>query len=145
MSDKSQAQDGDEIRSDIEGDVSGQVAVGKDIRQTQTVGGGAAEVTEKDLEQLRQQIETLKQQVRAEAPEDKVGPAVERLEELELAVATKDEPDLTTMEYVKQWFGRHLPQFAGAVSGVVVHPIVGRLVEAAGDAAVSEFKRRFGD
>ena len=33
---------------------------------------------------------------------------------------------------------------AGAVTGIIVHPIVGRLVEAAGDAAVAEFRQRFG-
>ncbi len=135
---------GDEIRADIEADVSGQVAVGKDIKQTQTVGGAAAEVSEDDLQELRGQIEALKEKVKAEAPPEKAESAVERLDELERAVVEKDEPDLTTMEYVRQWFGEHLPQFAGAVSSVVVHPIVGRLVEAAGDAAVAEFKRRFG-
>lgn len=135
---------GDDIRADISGDVSGQVAVGKDIHQEQTVGGGAGEVTEEELQELRGQIEALKEQVKAEAPQEKVDAAVERLDELEKAVVEKEEPDLTTMEYVRKWFGEHLPQFAGAVTSVVVHPIVGRLVEAAGDAAVSEFKRRFG-
>lgn len=141
MSDKERS--GDEIRADIEGDVSGQIAVGKDIRQTQSTGGGPA-VSEEDIQELRQAIKALKERVKSEAPPEKAEAAVERLDELETAVIEKDEPDLTTMEYVKQWFGEHLPQLAGAVSSVVVHPIVGRLVEAAGDAAVAEFKRRFG-
>jgi hypothetical protein len=47
------------------------------------------------------------------------------------------------MEYVKNWFGKHLPGLAGTVVGVLVHPVVGKLVEAAGDAAADEFKKRF--
>jgi hypothetical protein len=48
------------------------------------------------------------------------------------------------MEYVKGWFAKHLPGLAGAVTGVIVHPIVGKLVEAAGETLAAEFKRRFG-
>ena len=51
---------------------------------------------------------------------------------------------MTTMEYVKRWFVKNLPGLAEAVTGVVVHPIVGKLVEAAGDALAAEFRRRFG-
>jgi hypothetical protein len=48
------------------------------------------------------------------------------------------------MEYVKRWFVKNLPGLAGAVTSIVVHPIVGKLVEAAGDALAAEFRRRFG-
>ena len=64
--------------------------------------------------------------------------------ELEEAVTAK-KPDLTTMEYVKRWFARNLPELAGAVTGVIIHPIVGKLVEAAGDGLAAEFRRRFGE
>ncbi len=57
-------------------------------------------------------------------------------------MATK--PDLTTMEYVKNWFEKHLPQMAGAIISVLVNPIVGKVVEAAGELAAGELKRRFG-
>ena len=33
--------------------------------------------------------------------------------------------------------------FAGAVASVIVHPIVGKLVEAAGDMIASDFRRQF--
>ena len=66
------------------------------------------------------------------------------MKELEQAV-TEKKPDLSTMEYVRSWFLKNLPGLAGAVTSVVVHPIVGKLVEAGGDALVSEFRRRFGD
>ena len=77
------------------------------------------------------------------APPEKKDAALERVDELEEAI-TAQEPDLPTMEYVKRWFVRNLPDLAGAVTSVVVHPIVGKLVEAAGDALAAEFRRRFG-
>ena len=134
---------GDVIRATISGDVSGQVAVGKGITQTQTVGAARPEVTEGDLAELRQVLADLKEKVAAEAPPEKKGAALERVDELEQAI-TAEEPDLTTMEYVKRWFVKNLPGLAGAVTSVVVHPIVGKLVEAAGDALAAEFRRRFG-
>ena len=132
------------ITSNITGDVSGQVAVGTDIEQRQSLGGSASEVSEAELAELRQLLKALQTRVAAEAPVEKREAALERVAELEEAVTTP-EPDLTTMEYVKQWFARHLPSLAGAVTSVVVNPIVGKLVGAAGDAAVSEFRRRFGE
>ena len=137
-----QGSSGDEIRATIHGDVSGQVAVGKRITQEQRIGP-RAEVTEADLAALRQMLADLRAQVAAQAPPDKRDAALERVDELEEAL-TAEEPDLTTMEYVKKWFGKHLPQLAGAVTSLVVHPIVGKLVEAAGDALAAEFRRRFG-
>ncbi|HHS98224.1 MAG TPA: hypothetical protein ENK08_10095 [Chloroflexi bacterium] len=134
---------GDEIRATISGDVSGQVAVGKGIIQTQVTAEARPEVTEEDLAALRQMLAELKEKVAAEAPPEKKEAALERVQELEEAV-TAEKPDLTTMEYVKQWFVKNLPGLAGAVTGVVVNPIVGKLVEAAGDALAAEFRRRFG-
>jgi hypothetical protein len=138
-----QEKSGDVIRAIISGDVSGQVAVGKGITQTQTVGAARPEVTEAELAELRQALANLKAWVEAEAPPEKKEAALERVEELEEAV-TAEEPDLTTMEYVKRWFVKNLPGLAGTVTSVVVHPIVGKLVEAAGDALAAEFRRRFG-
>jgi len=69
--------------------------------------------------------------------------ATERVDELE-AAATAAEPDLSTLEYVRNWFAKHVPAFLGAVTGIVVHPVVGKLVHAAGDAVAAEFEHRFG-
>ncbi len=133
---------GDEIRVNISGNVSGQVAVGKDIVQRQTVQA-RPEVTEADLEVIRQMLADLRAQVSAQAPPAKKEAALERVNELEEAI-TGEKPDLTTMEYVRKWFTKHLPQLAGAVTSVVVHPIVGKVVEAAGEVAAAEVRRRFG-
>jgi hypothetical protein len=138
-----QAPSGDVIRATISGDISGQVAVGKGITQVQSIGATRPQITEADLAKLRQVLTDLKAKVTAKAPPEKKDAALERVGELEEAL-TVGEPDLTTIEYVKGWFVKNLPDLAGAVTSVVVHPIVGKLVEAAGDALAAEFRRRFG-
>jgi len=130
------------IKVKVGGDVSGQMAVGENIKQVSTKTTG--NVTKAELEELHQLLATLRSKVEAEAQPDKKDAALERVEELEQAVADK-KPDLSTMEYVRNWFIKNLPGLAGAVTSVVVHPIVGKLVEAGGDALVGEFRRRFGD
>ncbi len=144
MSDSTQG--GDRITGTVTGDVSGQVAIGSGIRQSWTVGV-PERPTEDELAGLRQALEELRAQVAAAAPTPEVqAAAAERVSELEAAVMPAEgaEPDLTTMEYVKKWFLKNLPALAGSVTSLVVHPVVGKLVTAAGDAAVAEFNRRFG-
>jgi hypothetical protein len=139
-----QQKSGDTIQATISGSsISGQVAVGKNISQTQAIGATQPQATETELAQLHQLLADLKAQVEAQAAPAKKDAALERVGELEEAI-TAQEPDLTTMEYVNRWFAKHLPKLAGAVTSVVVHPIVGKLVEAAGDTLAAEFRRRFG-
>jgi hypothetical protein len=130
---------GQSITATIGGTVTNsQVAVGNDNVQTQTIA--AAPVTDAELAELHQLFDALKAQIVAEAPPERRAAALERVEELEQATLA-DEPDLTTMQYVGKWFGSNVPKLAGAVAGVVVHPIVGKLVGAAGDALVAEFRK----
>lgn len=129
------------IHVKVGGDVSGQLAAGENITQMSTKTTG--KVTKAELEELSQLLATLRSKVEAEAQPDKKDAALERVGELEQAIA-EEKPDLTTMEYVKNWFVKNLPGLAGTVTSVVVHPIVGKLVEAGGDALVGEFRRRFG-
>lgn len=136
-----QENSGDDIRGTISGDVSGQVAVGKGI--SQTTGKAQGEVTKDELAELRQAFRDLRAQVDAESSPDQKEAALERVDELEEAV-TAERPDLTTMEYVTRWFAKNLPALAGAVTGIVINPIVGKLVEAGGDALTAEFNRRLG-
>lgn len=128
------------IQVTVGGDVSGQLAAGENITQVSTKSG---EVTKAELEELRQLLATLRARIEAEAQPDKKDAALERVEELEQAI-TEKKPDLSTMEYVRNWFVKNLPGLAGGVTSVVVHPIVGKLVEAGGAALVGEFRRRFG-
>ena len=129
------------IRASITGDVSGQVAVGQNINQSRSEI--QRPVTSDEVQQLRQMLDQLKKRVDAEAPAEKKQAALERVDELEQAM-TEKKPDLSTMEYVKNWFGKNVPGLAGAVVSVVVHPIVGKLVEAAGGLLTADFRKRFG-
>lgn len=134
---------GDQISANISGDVSGQIAVGKNISQVYQSGPlQPLEVTPAELEELKEVFKVLKAQISTSTAPDRRASALERVDELEEAV-TADKPDLTTVEYVKQWFVKHLPALSGAVTGVIIHPIVGKLVEASGDMAAEEFRRRF--
>lgn len=130
------------IHGEVHGDVSGQVGIGRDIKQSQSIGKAPVPVTDEELATLKEQLAQLRELVSQQAPSEKQDAALERVEELSDAV-TAGEPDLATMEYVKNWFGKNLPALAGAVTSVIVNPIVGKLVEAAGDAVAAEFRRRF--
>ena len=131
------------VNVSVGGNVGGQLAVGDNITQTQTMQSVSPGPTEEELKTLSALIEDLKKQVSSEAPSEKKEPALERVAELEGAITAKA-PDISTMEYVKNWFVKNIPQLAGAVTGLVVNPIVGKLVEAAGETISHEFKRRFG-
>src|SRR5215510_7878669 len=104
-----------DVRATISGPVSGQVAVGSGITQTQKVTSGSAGVTNEDVLALRALIQNLEAQVAAAAPLDKRSAAIERVREMEEAI-TADVPDLTTLEYVRQWFGKHVPGVLGSVT-----------------------------
>ncbi len=125
------------ISGTIGGSASGQIAIGQDITQIHTE---AAPVSEADL---RQAIDSLRAQVPQQAPPDKQAQAVQQLEELHKAV-TAPKPELSTMESVRNWFVQNIPTMAGAVTSIVLSPLVGRLAQAGGDLLVSDFKHRFG-
>ena len=126
------------------GDNSGQLAIGDNNSQHSLVNSQntTAATSPADLATLRQMFTSLKTQVAEAAPEDKKASALERIDELEDAI-TADEPDLTTMDYIKRWFVKNLPTLSGAITSVVIHPIVGKLVETAGTMAADEFQERF--
>jgi hypothetical protein len=134
---------GDTISATISGNISGQVAVGQNITQAQIIGAAKPAVTEADLAELRQALADLLTQVKAQASPEQKQAAVERVQELGEAV-TANEPDLSTMEYVKRWFVKNLPGLAGAVASIILHSTVGKLVKAAGDTLAADFRRRFG-
>jgi hypothetical protein len=131
---------GDYIVANI-GANSGQIAVGKNIHQVQQIGSGN-QVTEADLKQVQQLFAELKQQIELEAPPDKKDAALERVTELQEEVSSP-KPALSTFEYLRNWFLKNIPSLAGAVTAVVVNPIVGKVVEAAGTIAAGQLKHLF--
>jgi hypothetical protein len=136
---------GQDFNVSIGGSVPGQVAIGNDINQRYVrIQNEVPTVTESDLSELRQAVEAVKAQIVAEVPPDQQGAALERVDELQEAVVAK-EPDLTTLQYVRKWFGKNLPALAGSITGLIIHPVVGKIVEAAGELAASQFRALFGD
>jgi len=136
----------DDVRVHIGGSVheGGQVAVGQHISQSYVrADSDRPGVTEADLAELRRAVEAVKARIVAEVPPEQRAAAVERVDELEEAVVA-DEPDLTTLQYIRKWFVKNLPKLAGAVTGLIVHPVVGKIVEAAGDMAAAQFREFFG-
>ena len=134
---------GDSISANI-GDVTerSQVAVGKGITQTQSYSATPV-VTAEDRAQLQQMFEELKARIEQEVAATEKEKALERVDELQQAVTAK-EPDLTTMEYVTNWFGKNVPSAASAVVDFIVHPLVAKFVAAGGKALAATFRERFG-
>ena len=131
------------INANFSGNISGQVAIGTGIQQTQTVHSVESNLSAEDIKVLFDLFSALKDQVSNKAPEAQRDAAFDKVSELEEAITSK-EPDISTMEHVRNWFVKNIPQLAGAVTGLIVNPIVGKLAEAAGETVVLEFKRRFG-
>ncbi len=141
MSDQSQPNKN--INVNFNGQVSGQVSFGDQVNMTQNVTNVTGQVTQEEMAQLTEVFQNLRTQVEDVAKTDKEKEAaIERVEELREAITT-EEPDVSTMEYVKRWFTKNLPSVAGTITGVLVHPVVGKLVSSAGEAISDEFKRRF--
>ncbi|MFF0490476.1 hypothetical protein ACFYTQ_15770 [Nocardia sp. NPDC004068] len=126
----------------IGGSVDGQVTIGhaNTVSRVQA-GRDAGAVTEHEIASLRAEFDRLRAQLPTEGAIAEQ--ARERLDELEETI-TGPEPDPSTMDYVRKWFARKLPRLAGAVTTLIVHPIVGRLVDAAGTTLAADFQRRFG-
>ena len=96
-----------------------------------------------DAAEINKLFEGLVGLVQQEAPPEKKAKALSEVGELKKAVLA-DKPDLGRMESVLRWFRKNIPQLAGAVGSVILNPLIGKVVEAAGEIVVEEFKRRFG-
>ena len=131
------------ISISVVGDVSGQVVGGHGNVVSATNIGAAGVLSAGEQNALREALASLTKQVAAEAPPEVRGEALERVKELQGAI-TAERPDVSRMDAVWKWFRANVPRLAGAVVSVVVNPIVGKLVEAAGEAVSGEFRRRFG-
>ena len=131
--------EGDTFETHI-GSVSGPVHTGKgDIVIERWEARG---VTAEDVEALRSLFGDLRARVAAEAPPEMADEAQQQVDELEEA-ATAEKPDVSRMKRVRDWFVEHLPSIAGGVTSLLVNPILGKVVEAAGDLTAGELRRRF--
>ncbi|PSL56223.1 hypothetical protein B0I31_104514 [Saccharothrix carnea] len=122
------------FRLRVGGDISGNVVVG----DNNAVTNAPVRLDAREAEDLA----ALFARLRAQLGEDDDA-ARAKVDELEEAI-TDDEPDLATMESIRNWFGRKMPRLAASVSELILNPIVAKLVGAAGAGLAAEFTRRFG-
>ena len=98
--------------------------------------------SEADRAEVHALVVALKAKVRAEAPPGQREVATELVDELEDAILAQA-PKVRRMAFIRDWFSAHLPKLAGAVSALVLSPLVGKIVGAAGDLAATEFRNTF--
>jgi hypothetical protein len=136
---------GDHFQISVGGAVGGNVVVG---RSNQIISSPTTNVTrpnDAELAAFKAAVDAVKAQSAAVVPGEPAvaAEAAAQLDALH-AAAVAPTPDLSTMQRVRTWFVEHLPTMAGAVTGLLIHPVVGALVKSAGDAVTAEFQRRFG-
>ena len=121
-----------------------QVAVGKQITQMMAqapAGLTGAERAEIDrlLAQLQSQLAGL------DIPEDKKLVGQEFVGQLGQELTKTDAPpDASTIKVAGEWLLKNVPALAGTIASVFLNPIVGKVVEAAGDIASGWVRQRFG-
>ena len=95
-----------------------------------------------DRAELHALIADLQAKVRAEAPPGQRAEAAELVDELENAIVA-EAPKVRRMAFIRDWFSAHVPRLASAVNDLVLNPLVGRVVDAAGDLAATEYRNTF--
>ena len=116
------------------GDVSGQVVIGDYNTVAQRVG-----LTPQETDELKSLFAETRTKVEAEAPPEQRQQALDQTEELERAVLA-EQPDPGRIQTILGWFKKNAPQAAGAIVSVVINPLVGKVVEAAGEAIAERFR-----
>ncbi len=117
------------------GDVhGGQVTVGDYAQVTQNVG-----LSPKEAGELRDVFDGLRATVAEKAPADKREAALAQAKALEGAIVT-DHPQPDLVRRALRWFRDNAPELAGAVAGIVVNPLVGKVVERAGKGIADQFR-----
>jgi len=99
--------------------------------------------SESEIKSLQDSLQKLNQSIEEEAPQELQPEAKVQAERL-LTEVTSEKPDISVMGKVKTWFVENLPSILGTLTGVLTHPLVGKLVEASGEYTLSQFRQRLG-
>ena len=78
--------------------------------------------------------------VAEKAPPDKREAALTEAKELEAAIVT-DHPRPDRVAQALRWFRDNAPELVGAVVGIVVNPLVGKVVEKAGEGIADQLRK----
>jgi len=110
--------------------------------QTITMTG----LTAAELAQVQNLVNALKDAVEMQGlPDDEKTEAKAMAGRVEKELTVKDrKPDGSKLKVAAQWLLEYGGKIAGAVTSIFVSPIVGKVVEAAGDLAATWFKEQFG-
>ena len=127
------------------GSNSGNITIGSHIETLNTwqQTNLARVVSPAEIEELAQAFQDLRQAVVQAAPPALAAEAAQQAAALQTAV-TSPKPDVTAMGNTKAWFAEHLPAILGGVTGLLTNPIIGKLVQAAGEFTVDQFRERLG-
>jgi hypothetical protein len=115
-----------------------------DVIESQVVIGDYNEVSQKiglspeETNELRGVFDDLRSAV-AEAPPDQREKALAEANAVEAAIVT-DRPRPQRVRQALVWFRDNAPQLAGAVAGVLINPLVGKVVEGASEAIADQFR-----
>jgi hypothetical protein len=116
-----------------------------DVSQSQIVMGDYNTVSQKvgltpqEAAELRSLFGDLRMTVAEQAEPERREEAIAQAEELERAVVA-EQPDPGSVRRVLRWFRDNAPQLAGTVASVVINPLVGKVVEGAGEAIAGQFR-----
>ena len=131
------------ISINVSGTNEGAIAGGSDIQQTVSHVTIAGPPSAEELRALADEFTKLRATIEREAPPELKDRALERIDDLEGA-ASAEEPNVSILAATRDWFLKYVPGLAGAVTGVIINPVVGKIVQAAGDALAREYKEKFG-
>jgi hypothetical protein len=115
------------------------------VSESQIVTGDYNTVSQKvglspdEVEDLRAAFQGLRATVQSQAPAEKRSEALAQAAEIEGAVVA-EAPDPGRVRTALRWFRDNLPELAGAVTTVLVNPLVGKVVTSAGEAVAGQFR-----
>jgi hypothetical protein len=90
------------------------------------------------LEKLEIRLEAL------DLPEPQKSDAAYNLEQVREALTKREgPPDIRRLRVAVDWLAHYVPGLVGALTDLFVHPIVRRMVAAAGDVAAEWLRERF--
>jgi hypothetical protein len=138
---------GDKIETRIGNIGAGaQVVAGKQEHVSQVIMQQPAGLTGTERAELDGLMAELKAALaQADAPESKKLAGQEFVGQLEGELTKRDgAPDGSVIKVAGEWLLKNIPALAGTLATVFLNPIVGKVVEAAGDLAAGWVKQRFG-
>jgi hypothetical protein len=128
---------------DVKVGAGGQAVVGsKNVRQTLTVSG----LNPAELGQVKRKLTALEKKLDAlELPAETKAEAKQKVAELKQELtATDRKPQGSKIVSAGKWLLQKIPALAGTLASVLISPVVGKVVGAAGELAADWVKDHFG-